>query len=1415
MKVKTPLPYCLAIALWLFNTVDAKPLMEEQVPAPLKPWVDWVSQGNEHKRCPFMYSSFEQFYCAWPDELNLALDGSGGEFRQQWQVYAESWLLLPGDSRYWPSDVTLNGKPALVVSRNGIPAIEVSKGTYAIQGRFKWQGLPESLALPEATALMAVTLNGKAVNFPRVENGRLWMQVIQPQKVEDRFELQVFRRIDDTIPAQVTFYLDMQVAGSARETTLDLPLTAEFIPLRLQSPLPSRLDSNRKLSLQLKPGHWAVELTVRHIGPLSQLTMQPPGGIWVQQEVWVFSAQPRYRIVNVSGVTAIDPQQTLLPDTWKQLPAYRVNAGETMTFNEERRGDPDPGADNLSLQRTLWLSFSGDEYLLQDQISGVKKTDWRMEMNAPIELGQVNMAGEPQYITRLKDSERSGVEVRQGNIQMTADSVLRGDINWLPAVGWNQNFNNVHASLNLPPGYQVFSVTGADHVSATWLTRWTLLDIFLVLLISAAVYKLWGTTLGGIALVTLTLIYHETNAPVWIWLLVILGFALLRVLPSGRFRRWALMYRNITLLALVLICVPFFIQQIRTSLYPQLEHYYQTAVPSVGRTSTEVSRSMLPSSRQQILMPKPMQELAPERTPQQEAQPLAKMKPSYDSLGISTPSGRGDWVSEAEKKSKLELYDPNAILQTGPGLPQWQWNSVAFSWSGPVDSGQKVHITYISPLVSSLLGWLRVLLVTVLILGLLDVRFSKQAGLSFPSFKSFASLVLLSLTATALFVKPEAAQAEFPSKAMLQELQNRLFTPPDCLPNCADAQAMRIAITPNKLTLELTVNANQNVAIPLPGDGKHWSPQSVLVNHQRAQGLIKDQSGVLWLPVTKGRHTVRLEGLLPEVDTLQLPLPLKPHYVTVSNEGWEVAGIHEDGSIDTQLQFTRLARLSQQDGEKTEFNTTTLPPFAQVERTVFLGLDWRVQTSITRLSPTGPAVVLQVPLLPGESVTTEGIQVEKGRVLINMSANQTSAGWQSLISMKDANDRFVDTLQLVAPDTTQWTEVWNLDVSPIWHVQYQGIPVIRHEQGNRWLPQWRPWPGEQVTLTLSRPQGIEGQTTTIDDSRINLNPGIRITNVALSLHLRSSQGAQHPIVLPENSTLQEVRIDNNPIPLRLQDRTLLLPVKPGEQHYDITWQEPRGVTARFATSALDLGTNNVNHTATVSVPRDRVVLFVGGPAMGPAVLFWGVMIVFLVLCIGLAQSRGITPLRYWQWALLSIGLVPVSIESALVVIGWFFVTGLRCRLEADTEKWQFNLYQLVLVGFTLVTAGTLVYAVSRGLLGYPNMQIYGNGSNQYALTWYQDLNSAALPQAWMFTVPMYGYRLLMLLWALWLAFSVIQWSKWFWDCFSSHGYWRSVDWKKKAKTDRQDKTLPATRAADPKYLQGTVSDNTPGSESDH
>ncbi|MDE2290700.1 MAG: hypothetical protein KGL53_01350, partial [Elusimicrobia bacterium] len=145
----------------------AGPLSPQDVPSPLKPWVKWALRGHEDAVCPFLNSQGAGSRgCAWPGTLRLDLDGSGGRFSQPWRLYAEAWAALPGGSERWPQDVTVDGRPAAVVSHDGAPAVRLAAGAHVLAGRFAWRALPELLEVPDGTGLLSLRLGGAAVALP-------------------------------------------------------------------------------------------------------------------------------------------------------------------------------------------------------------------------------------------------------------------------------------------------------------------------------------------------------------------------------------------------------------------------------------------------------------------------------------------------------------------------------------------------------------------------------------------------------------------------------------------------------------------------------------------------------------------------------------------------------------------------------------------------------------------------------------------------------------------------------------------------------------------------------------------------------------------------------------------------------------------------------------------------------------------------------------------------------------------------------------------------------------------------------------------------------------------------------------------------------------------------------------------------
>ena len=149
------------------------------------------------------------------------------------------------------------------------------------------------------------------------------------------------------------------------------------------------------------------------------------------------------------------------------------------------------------------------------------------------------------------------------------------------------------------------------------------------------------------------------------------------------------------------------------------------------------------------------------------------------------------------------------------------------------------------------------------------------------------------------------------------------------------------------MRLRIEILAAADTAVPLPGGGEEW-PERVLLDGAPAGGLLRDPGAHLWISVGRGSHQVVMEGRLPDRDTFEIPLPLRPHQVTARTLGWRLLGVQAGGRPEETLQ---LVRERGREGAGRSLEPGSLPPFVRVERELTLGLRWEARTRVARMSP--------------------------------------------------------------------------------------------------------------------------------------------------------------------------------------------------------------------------------------------------------------------------------------------------------------------------------------------------------------------------------------------------------------------------------------------------------------------------------
>ena len=1319
---------------------------QDYVPDELAGWQDWVLKDHEYRTCPFFFdrgaTGRGDFVCSWPGRLQLDVTAAGGSFSQQWTIRGEAqWVALPGNTEHWPDRVTVDGRRVEVVARDNLPNIRLDPGSYRVSGRFAWDERPGVLALPRSSALLTLTVDGSTVQRPDFSgNGVFLGERQRDTRAVDSVRLVVYRLIADDIPTRMLTQLQVDVSGAVREELFGPVLPEGFVPLSLHSELPAKLEADGNLRLQVRPGRWIVRLAARAGGVVSDVAALENGNNMPAEEIWSYRANDRLRVTAAEGLSPVDPAQVDVPGPWQNLPAFRVLAGQSMSVVERSRGIVS-ASNELWMHRTMWLDFSGDGFVVEDDIGGQMRTGWRLDMGGPYTLLAATEFDESLLITKGSDEGDTGIEVRQTDVEISAlgRSDTRGA---MPVTGWDTRFAEVQAVLNLPPGNKLLTAPGVDSANGSWTGQWQLLDFFLVLIITIAVWRLFNPVSGIIALLAMTLSFHEFFAPTWLWLNLLAAIALLRVTPEGKLRSWVRSYQLASAALLVIVLVPFIAGQLRDAIYPQLESQYPTMdLFAPGAAAPDLDRPAVKESRSRMAVD----------------QAVSMAEPALEEIV----------VTGAKQLQTFSRYAPNAIVQAGQGIPSWRWNTYSLSWSGPVDAEQVMRLVVLPRWLVSTLRFVEVILLLlfagIVAAEILDRQWRLPGGLALG--RSPAASILAAGVCASLLLTGAPAEAEMPSKELLQQLEQRLLEPPDCVPRCAEIVAASVDIGAETISMTLNVHAHENVAVPLPGTLRGWYPQATSVDGSSDARVFRDASFRLWLYVTPGMHTVSLRGSIPAADSLEVPFASPPRVITVDSDGWFVAGIKDRRLLSGSLQLTRLQ--VEAGGDTVRWESSRFPPFVKVERTIELDIDWRARTTVQRVAPLQGALTLELPLIEGESIVSGDFTVRDGTVLVSMNPQQNSVTWTSNLPR-------TSPLTLTAGDGSLWSERWRVAIGNTWNAVFDGIPESNtgaNVDAVR-VAEFDPRAGETLTLVATRPEAAEGGTLAFDAVSLHVEQGDRSADVTLELDYRSTRGAQHVLRLPDGIEIKQVAIDGVEQTLRAEAGDLTLPILPGEHFVSIEWRAADGSGWRTTTPAVDLGASASNIELGITMPRSRWILGTSGPKLGPAVMYWSELVAMILFALILGRI-GLTPLKTRHWLLLGLGFSTFSWGMLALVVVWLVACGAREKIKADAMSWwQFDLVQIAIGGLTVIALLGIVSALPQGLLGTPDMHIAGHGSYGNDLNWFADRSDSALPAASAITVPMWVYKTLILAWALWLSFALLRWLPWVWQCFSTDGFWR-------------------------------------------
>ena len=320
-----------------------------------------------------------------------------------------------------------------------------------------------------------------------------------------------------------------------------------------------------------------------------------------------------------------------------------------------------------------------------------------------------------------------------------------------------------------------------------------------------------------------------------------------------------------------------------------------------------------------------------------------------------------------------------------------------------------------------------------------------------------------------------------------------------------------------------------------------------------------------------------------------------------------------------------------------------------------------------------------------------------------------------------------------------------------------------------------PRPGEKLIAHVTRPKAAGGTTLAIDSVHQGTSVGKRSSNTHARVQLPQHAGraARDQAARRRARDGGELRRPA-PVQLRPEKGELPLALTPGEHSVEITWEESRDVGFRTHAQGVDLRSPASNIHQVVTLPDSRWPLFASGAGVGPAMLYWGELAVFVAVAWLLGRWPR-SPLRFFEWLLLGLGLSTQSWFVFSLTAVWLIVMRWRSdwRPAETMPAVRFNVVQVLLAAFTVFAIATLVFSgIRNGLLSSPDMGVAGVDSYGNRFSWFQDQTTGPLEAPSIYSVPMWVYRALFFAWASWMAFALVRWLRWAFEAWRSGGLWR-------------------------------------------
>jgi hypothetical protein len=1355
---------------------------EATIPAALLVWRPWVISRIPQFHCPLVAS---RRVCSWPGEIVYTLTEKEARFSLDVTVMDDDAIRLPTLASSPVHDLRILSKAdnrviAPLYQDDG--SLLLSRGSYRIYGALALATSTDTLPIRPEYGLFRVVSPTKEspLSLDRSES-LLTLSRSSLRQSTSTLSMKVYRHIIDSHPVKIETRILLKVSGPSRSVAIGNVVLQGSTPLTIETPLPHQLGSDGVLSLQVVPGDHVVTLHAAAPQPYSSIVLPLPSlKEWPSEEIIVWDAPPQERIVEIEGGTTASPELVSLPKEWAKGAPYIVAAGGSLALKERSRGEIAKKGDGITMDREIWLDFSGNGLTFRDSFFGWLGTSHRLNALPVLSLTRAtggDTATSPLLVAQDPFSGETGVEVRSPSLNIQAVSrMARTTV--LPVSGWNHTLASFNARLWLPPSWKLLWTSDTISAPQSWVSSWSLLELFLSILVIVATYHFFGGPCALLVLCGVFINQGEFLAPRFLFVHLILLAAWQRVLSkSGSFLyKLVTALLTITFIAWTSQSVAFMKLQLTQLLFPQLEsgtryrtsyqelaslidasfltwplllfgvayllyfgHSLWSAKSFLQRLGRLIGGALIGVFLLVVLTTYSVRfygfQTAGSYTP---AAPLR----SFSGTPYNEDRGGDLAFSPSKMDDKIYQQQKGKTFQSGASLPEWRWKSYDLRAQGAVYPDDTFSLVLLPPWATRALCLLRLLIVTLL--GWIIFR---RIGLKIPRLTPSHGALAVMMFA------PSFASAQFPPTTLLEELERSVKAHECKSSRCATISEGHLRLDVSTFELTLRVSSQGRSAISLPGPLALITPSSVKVNNQESRILRRTDDDFLQVQLEHGESTLLVQGSLPqEEDAFSIQLRDKPLYFTTTSTSWLIEGVSSTGVPNESLRVTSLDPKNASTLIRT--NPISLPQWIRAERRIVASDDLVVTTRVERQGNLATPLTTSIPLVPGEQVLSSSI-----RVIDTPQGKEASLSFPSTTSVLEFQSALPPTrsLRLTASTRERFSEEWLIACSSVVHCVPSGLPSLSGILNGSHAFRWLPFPGESIELSITPLPALPGDVVTVDNINHSISWAAATLEGTIRARLRVTEQKTLTLSLPKDATVLTISVDGTPHPISENASPLLF--NPGSHFLEANYSVPTTFARREVVPEVSLGIPVHNLTVTIEPGTARWLLFTGGGSWGPAVLIWSKILFIALFCVA-ASSLGYIPVSLIGSLLLAVGLSTLPLIVIAFPLTWLFILGLWPSLPLATkEKMNVSTKYIVIICSTI---GALVsfYAIVRiGLLLHPPMLIAGNQSTASLLRWTFDYAPSSLPRPWVLSTSLFWWRTFALIWSLWLVLALIRWMK--------------------------------------------------------